>query len=186
LLERLKQLDTQATALEPARALESGDWSRLLVNGTECTRLECPRFPKVAGRVRLTYLSDKWLPQTRIMDASSGTAARPETVAWVQGACGKPEFHVQAQGFHDKRAFFGLACEKPAVAAPAPGSGPTLNRAPTPEAPVFTQALSAPAPRPIYESKWFWVGAGAVAIAAIAIIAHQNQPHEEREPTTTY
>ena len=69
----------------------------MLINGVVCQPLACPEFPQSVLPVRVTFLSDKWLPQTVQAPLAEIARVRPERTAWMQGPCGQPEYHPRAQ-----------------------------------------------------------------------------------------
>lgn len=147
-------------------------WTTILINGRVCTRNVC-QIENDDGRIRVTWLSDKWMPHTALIRMREVTSYRPPRKAWLEGTCAHPAFSGQAEVLGDVEPFFGFGC----VAAPVSLAGAAL-----------THELSLPkTPEPaasLYKSKWLWLGLGAIVTAAV--IADQNKKKEDREPTTTY
>jgi len=127
--------------------------------------------------VRLTFLSDQWLPFTTELSGEDVASLQPRRVAWFSGGCGKPEFHKAAGDIPSKKAFWNLECEgEPRPLALAPQPLPLQDAVPKVE---FREPG-----KPFYKNKWLWVGVGLVTAAIIVI---QSQKKDEKtEPTTTY
>jgi hypothetical protein len=182
LIERRNEIAAQVPKRDLAQHLRGAGWSEILVNGQACGRNDCSAWPVYPGPVRLTVLSDQWLPQTRTMDVSELERWSPATTTWVSGTCRLEQFHAAAEKFTNKKVFWSLSCEKPGVTAvelsPPPAVAPAL--------PLVTESAPAPVekPRAFYQSGWFWAGVGAVVtVVAVGAASH---PHDSKEPTTSY
>ena len=182
LLQRRKELATYPQMLALSRLHLSAEWARILINGQPCGKKDCGLWPKDV-RLRVTVLSNQWLPQSRTIEARRFAEYQPEAIPWVEGACNTNHWHPETERFADRMAFWSIECAAPvadsfnlsAVAPPttAPDAVPKLQEAPAPEY------------RPFYKSTWFWVGAGVVTAAVIVGIASQH-PREVKQTTTTY
>lgn len=177
LLNKFKQLNRELPRVQvPERWFDEG-WSVILFNGVPCTRLSCQGPPAVPAEVRITFVSDQWLPFTIQTHTSEITDLQPKRIAWVGGSCEKPQFHNRAD-WKDKKAFWNMDCEAPgktaiAVSVPAPSAKEDFPAMPIREkSPEF------------YKSKWFWAAAGV--LTAAVLIAGSQKHKQEKEPTTTY
>lgn len=177
LVTRRRELSEQVPAgpINPSK-LAAG-WNEVLINGQRCMRRDCENWTRYPGKVRVTFLSDRWLPQTTITDAQEISSLNPKTIAWAEGSCASPHPHAQAKELAANRVFWDLECDRPKtveenfkpVAQAVPGAVPAIT---------FEAK-----PTPILKSKWFWAGVG---IVAAVLIVRGSQKHESRETTTSY
>lgn len=188
ILRRFEQLRAQAPSWKAEAAIDS-EWSRALINGVPCSLQDCPRFPNLPVRVRVTFLSDKWQPQTVQTELSALASVKPDRVAWVKGNCEHTEFSELANPIADKKAFYSLACEKKAaISTEAPSQIVDLKpRAPNPPEPIWGQTAPSTRPdaKPFYRRAWFWAGLGGVILAG-AVLANQKRGKDETQTSTTY
>ncbi len=153
------------------------DWSRILVNGQVCTLNPCRLKADSSTAVRVTWLSDRWLPVSKVTLLEQVERIQPDRRAWLGGRCDSPKWSEESGVLGRRVAFFGLEC------APA---GETR----TAERPPVTTAASGPAwpksppekERPFYKSPWRWIGVGTLA----AIVVASSHKPKDKEPTTTY
>jgi hypothetical protein len=178
LLERREELrKTSPRAQIPAQWFVDG-WTVVLINGVACTADKCSAPFESSPHLRVTFLSDQWLPYTKEIKGSDFAELQPRQTAWLTGACGKSEFHKLAASVSEKKGFWGLNCEAPA-----------RKLALQPQTQVQPETL----PRlefkekstPLYKNKWLWMGVGLVT-AAIIVSQTQKKKEEKTEPTTTY
>jgi hypothetical protein len=149
------------------------DWPLLLIGGRTCTKGSCP-VEVGDGRIRVTWLSDKFQPHTSMMRARELLGYKPPQTPWFEGACGQEtRFSEQARFLGDAEPFFGFNCGSAMTRPFRPNPASDLL---IPEPPKPTAAF--------YKSKWLWAGVGAVVTAVL--IASQNKRKTERESTTTY
>ncbi|MBX3022566.1 MAG: hypothetical protein KF799_12915 [Bdellovibrionales bacterium] len=176
LVAQLKRLRAEVPSVQPRRLVDFNEWTLVLINGVSCSPSACPEFSDLPLTVRVTFVSDRWLPQTLHLPLSDLGKAQPERLAWLEGACGAPRFHPKTETLGTKLAFWGLNCD---------GVNPIVPLAPTP-----TLALPEnvkPAATPFYKNKWVWAGLGL--ITAALVISQQQQRDsvkEERQTSTTY
>lgn len=179
LWERFARMRAEAPRLRPVKVLAYGEWTELLINGMSCTRAKCPEFASTPRPVRVTFVSNRWLPQTLTLSLSEIERASPPRQPLLIGSCGNPQFHPGTEWMQDKLPFWSLECEgkRNEIKRPVPGEAATLPVLALPEEPR-------PARKSWLESKWFWAGVGVIATA---MIIENNRPRrEERVPTTTY
>lgn len=178
LMARRLEMAQQLPRKTLSKRLLIAGWSDVLINGHHCQKPDCGNWPLYPGKVRITALSDQWLPQSRVLDLTEFEQFSPPTIAWVEGRCGDSHLNAEAERFQSKKVFWTLECEKlsgPAVA---------LNFKPVANAPADLPTFFAPAKSPpLYQSKWFWAGVGTVV--AILVI-NSTQKKETKEPSTTY
>jgi hypothetical protein len=149
------------------------DWPMLLIGGRTCTKDSCP-VEVGDGRIRVTWLSDKFQPHTSLIRARELSGYKPPQTPWFKGSCGQEtRFSEQARFLGDAEPFFGFSCGSAPTRPLRPDPGSDL---PLPEPPKPAAAF--------YKSKWLWAGVGAVITAAL--ITSQNKKKTERESTTTY
>lgn len=172
LLLRRRELSRQATVKVVSKV--PAGWNDLLVNGRSCAGTDCKLLS--LGKVRVTLLSDQWLPHTEILDINEIDRLAPAPVALVRGACGQEDFHAETAKYPVRKAFWNLDCEERVGASRKLKLTPQLN------ASIFTPA---PGPVKFYQSKWFWIGAGGVVVIAAVVIAN-SQRHEVRDTSTSY
>jgi len=55
--------------------------------------------------VRVTVLSDQWLPQTSVLDLAEIDRFTPATVAWAEGGCDNPVLARETNRFATKKYF---------------------------------------------------------------------------------
>lgn len=148
-------------------------WTVVLINGRACRSSQCLKLPATSTPVRVTYLSEQWVPYTKVISAREAGGLKPKRVAWYEGLCGSVKFHPEVQTLGERRTL----CERvpgelnlnPRARATAGGEVPRLD--------LKTKDV------PFYKNGWFWTGVGVAVLAAIVI---NQRTHEEREPTTTY
>jgi hypothetical protein len=159
----------------PARSWRPPEgWTAVLINGQPCRELDCGRWETVAEKLRVTFLSDRWLPQTLFVRGPELSRLHPETIPWVSGDCESPQVHARVHEFTSYKIFWNLQCEaKPQARV----------RDREPAALQLPAAPSAPTSTPLYRNKWLWAGVGLVVAA---LVIHETQRHESREPTTSY
>lgn len=154
-------------------------WNTVLINGIPCTKTSCQGWPMISEKVRLSFLSDQWIPQSKLVDGSELSSAKVPRIAWVDGSCARSEFHQDASALPDKKAFWGAACDRPPlVQAQQLNLQPVASNEPIPK---MTIKEKAPA---FYKSKWFWIGVGVVT--AGIVIASSQKKDDKKEPSTTY
>lgn len=157
------------------------DWSRVLFNGQICTQNPCRIRADRTSVVRITWLSDRWLPVTKFTLIEQAERIEPDRRAWLAGRCEEPKWSEESEKFASRQAFFGLECTRATVARAARDLNfqPSAAAAsPTwPEPPKKTD-------RPIYKSPWLWLGVGA--LAAIVVANNPKSKDKDKEPSTTY
>lgn len=197
LLKRFTQIADTSKPIEPNSLLGSGLWREVLINGQVCTRTNCRFRMQTQVPVRLTYLSDKWRPQTKVMTLAEQNPSAVQRQALVTGQCSDFKFdnHL-AQRNAKLLPFFALTCPPALKTEQAPNLQIVSEESspPNPTHALEAGLNSTVQPREVqsgrfYQSKWFWIGLGSVVTAAI-IIQNQQQrsqpPEEQRVPTTTY
>jgi len=150
------------------------DWSAVLINGKICTAESCARVPSLDIPVRVTWLSDKWQPQSFAIPVDKLPRRTVPNIAWVSGTCEEPKFAPATKPFSAPKAFFGLECSQPKK---------VINLQPVARADGLTMFNPPKRDRPIYKSPWLWAGVGTAI--AILVVNSQKQS-EKKEPTTTY
>ena len=178
LLQRRAQLLKSGTVI--SRGSFSSGWTQILINGQSCGATLCGQWSKTAGPVRVTFVSDQWLPQTQVVDITKVQSLRPPMVAWAEGNCQKTRYSKAAEGLNRKRVFWGLDCDKGEVQMQAlrlsPAPIPVAKNS-LPTMPIKNES------KPFYKSGWFW---GGVGVVAAFIVIKNSQQKSEKEPTTTY
>ncbi len=171
LLKARAQLESEIPKIEiPARWFGDG-WTVVLINGKPCRQDACAPIPRVSTPVRVTLLSEQWVPVTAIVKAGEISDIRPKRVAWYEGACGKERFHPAAQSLGERRTL----CESP---------GRALNLNPVARAGGEVPRMEIREKGdPFYSNPWFWTGVGVV-VAAVVISSARDR--DGKEPTTTY
>lgn len=150
------------------------DWPVVLINGRVCSQTKCA-VEVSNNRLRVTWLSQKFQPQSAVIRAQDVRGFRPRQRPWLGGSCAQIEWSEEARQLGDGEPFFGFQCGSDKNSLHPTKESQSL---PWPEAPA-PMAKTA-----FYKSKWLWIGIGAVVTAAV--IASQNKGKEEREPSTTY
>jgi hypothetical protein len=177
LLLRREELRKEIPSKIISRRLLGAGWNQVLINGVACGARDCGQWPRTPGRVRVTFLSDQWVPQTMTAESDELERLTPREIAWVEGGCSRTQWSQQAERIPAKRAFFSLECDKPELPI-------ALNLKPTaaaaPAIPALSVTTSSP---PLYENKWLWIGVGTV-LAVVLVAASQKKV--SRETTTTY
>ncbi|MGZ3721305.1 MAG: hypothetical protein ACXVA9_00160 [Bdellovibrionales bacterium] len=176
LLARRTELLQSLPKKDVARRMLGLGWSHILINGQICKKGDCTAWPLYPGQVRMTVLSDQWLPQTMVFDLAEIDHLTPSQFAWAEGNCENEKLARETAGFADKKVFWGLNCAKPEVAV-------NLKPSIVPQQPLPLFTTAAPKSAPIYHSKWFW--AGVTAAVAVIVIA-SSKKKETKEPSTTY
>lgn len=156
------------------------DWTRVLINGRSCTRNPCRVTMEKQARVRVTWVSDVWVPFTRITRVDQIESAIADKRPWLKGSCAQLEWTRDAEEFSSRVGFFSLACAQRSLAGL---DEKRLTPLPTPAAPLPWRNPQPKSDRPLYKSVWLWLGVGT--LAAI-VVAHNQKSKETREPTTTY
>ncbi len=151
------------------------EWPLILVNGQRCTRKVCDGF-SVYKHVRITWLSNIWLPYSATLRVDDVLRHRPKKIPWVSGNCDHFELHKRSKDFIQTQPFFNFACEdkknyRISLNSQNSDNLPSLNME------IKTKTLD------FYQSTWFWAGIGTV-LAAFVVHSHQRQGHQE--PTTIY
>lgn len=156
-------------------------WTHVMINGQACDANQCGKWPKLAGKVRVTFISDQYQPQVIIADISKVEGLRPKTVALAEGNCQKTRYSEAAEAIGRKRVFWGLDCDKKEAVAmklsPGSSAAPVANTSTLPSFPKDDQ-------KPFYKNAWFWAGVGGAVVAFIVI--SNSQQKSEKETTTTY
>jgi len=182
IMERLEALRREVPKRKWLQDLPTS-WSAVLINGAACTLESCHEVPRLPYPVRITFLSDQWLPQSRVLTGTEDW--RPAEVPWVHGNCQHPEFaQTPSRGRATRRmAFFDLNCEREKRAS-------LYNFKPSP-LPIVQDEVRPPldttttrTTKAFYKSKWFYVGIGAVTITALVLFNQKER--ERRDPSTTY
>lgn len=184
LFAQLERLRKESPKMNPGALYDSTEWTRILVNGNSCSRHACAEMPNLPGTVRVTFLSDRWLPQTLFMSLSDLPKAAPERIAWLQGSCGSPVFHAKSQKLGTKSAFWSLNCDQPGLPASSGLNLQPVARAPGPDALVLPEPMKEQR-TPFYKNKWVWAGVGVVAAVVIASSLSKKKASEEERVTTT-
>jgi hypothetical protein len=176
LLLRREELILRLARRSLSRRFLTAAWSQVLLNGRACEKDDCGSWP-VGGKLRVTVLSDEFLPQSKMIAVADFEHFHPAAVPWVEGVCSDPHWNHLAEIYPDKKAFWSLDCERPPAALQL---SPRL-----PEHLALLAPMSEPHDsKPFYHSTWFWVGAGLVS-TALVVVATQH-PREEHQSTTTY
>lgn len=174
LLARRSELLAHIQKISKMERLFALGWNAILVNGEVCDRSNCPAWPLLKERVRVTYLSDRWLPQTVNLNLTEIERYTPRATAQVSGECGHDQVHATVD-HPDRKVFWSLECDLPTQ---------KLNLLP-----ITRSGFNARPPEeksggiPFYKSKWFWAIVGGAVTAAIVVNA---QKKETKEPTTSY
>ncbi len=158
-------------------------WNALLVNGTFCDE-DCPPLYNVEGKVRLTYLSNRWLPYTVEAVPNQYPPVLPK-IAWVNGSCGGTRYHAEVSRAESYKAFWSEDCSLLPARAVITQNSPAAAQ----PAAEFQGLLAAPLPpkrESVLRNKWFWIAVGGVALAALALSNNQEKRDDRQIPTTTY
>ncbi len=157
------------------------EWNKILLNGVPCEKNPCS-VPGGAGdaSVRVTWLSDRWLPFSSVAPISQIARVVPARRPWLEGRCLEPVIAQEAHAhFAAAKPFFGLECEEKQGRSLA-----LANLTPRPSSsPPFIVPPPAPG-KPLYKSPWLWLGVGAVVAAIVA--NNSNKQEKEKQPVTTY
>ena len=154
------------------RAFADG-WTVVLINGRACRSGKCLEVPATSTPVRVTYLSEQWVPYSKVISAREAGGLKPKRVAWYEGSCGSVKFHPEVQTLGERRTL----CERVTGEL---NLSPRARVVAGSEVPRFDMKKK---DVPFYKNGWFWTGVGAAVVAVIVI---NQRTHEEREPTTTY
>lgn len=175
LLARRQELARQLRQIKITRDGLNPGWTEILINGEPCNRLDCGNWPHVAGLVRVTVLSDRWIPQTRMMSTSDLAKFAPPAIEWATGNCESSEWNTKAARFLSKKIFWSPECEQRKAA---------LNLKPVPTSTESIPMVTMPTHKTtLLESKWLWAG---VVTAIAVILVRGSQSHESKQTTTTY
>lgn len=177
LLVRRKQLSQDLPRQLISRKNWAPEWTQVLINGQPCGHQDCGQWLRLAGRVRVTFLSDKWMPQSLIVNSSDLLRLHPREIVWAEGGCGQVRWHDGTP--HNRKIFWNLECDKttlPITLNIMPATGAEAEAVPT-------LALQ-PERKAFYKSPWFWAGVGTAVVVAVVIASSKSK--EKREPTTSY
>lgn len=172
----LRQREILAGELPRVKISESAfaeGWTAVLINGRVCRSAECLELPATSTEVRVTYLSEQWVPYSKVISAREAGELKPKRVAWYEGACGSLKFHPEVQTLGERR----TVCERGTA---------ELNLVPRARVQAGNEVPRLDLKQkdvPFYKNGWFWTGVGVAVVAAIVI---NSRTQEDREPTTTY
>lgn len=174
LLQRLYRLRKDVPTLHAAEILQKTGWDKILIDGLACSRDHCPSFPGLPLVARITFLSNRWKPQTLKIPLSQLQDHSPDQMALLGGNCGSPQWSADATEIPHKAPFFGLNC----------AASSSLNLKPS--LPIEQIQVASPSKdaKPFYRNPWFWAGVGGAVLVAIALGAQDHG--SETHPTTTY
>jgi hypothetical protein len=176
LLTRRAELAKSLPRKNLARKFLSAGWSAVLLNGQVCENHICEAWPLSPGKVRLTLLSDQWQSQSTWIDPADIERFSPRSQPLAEGSCEAPRLSKVATKMADVKVFWGLNCQPE-------NSAIHLNPRADAASPSPLFASEAPQPRPLLQSKWFWIG---VAATVAVIVVANSQKKESQETTTTY
>ncbi len=176
LVARRLELSRQIPEIDIQRTDYASGWSEVLVNGQRCLRTGCDHWTRYPGKVRVTFVSNRWLPQTLLVDSQELSSLAPKTISWAEGSCEKPRPSEKAKEFSSSKIFWNLECDKPAITVDSLRPQPSVQ----PALPLMKLNPQSP---PIYKSKLFW---GGVGLVAALILVRNSQKRDVRETTTSY
>jgi hypothetical protein len=153
-------------------------WTMVLVNGRPCRPGKCYELPATSTPVRVTYLSDQWIPFTATVPAREAGSVKPKRVAWYEGSCGDLKFHPEVRALGARR----TVCERPARELNLRPSSGVIAKTGQDGGEIARLDLKR-REAPFYKNPWFWTGVGVAVVAALVV---NSRTHEEKEPTTTY
>lgn len=176
LVTRRLELSREVPGLDIPRTSYASGWNEVLINGQRCLRTGCDQWTRYPGKVRVTFVSNRWLPQTLLVDSQELTNLAPKTINWAEGSCEKPRANEKATEFLTSKIFWDLECEK----APLPLANfkPLLPAQPS----LTLMKMNSQSPS-LYKSKLFW---GGVGLVAALILVRNAQKRDVRETTTSY
>lgn len=182
LIRKYNQLKLEIPRQQISPGFFADGWSVILVNGQACSKSACENIPQLANQVRVTFLSEQWVPVTVDVPALEINRASPSRTPWLSGSCEKTIYHPETDFAAEKKSFWSFNCGAPS----APARTKPINFLPVSHAdPIVAKVEMDMRPRPFYKSPWFWGGVGALVIAAV-VLSTKKQQDRGREPTTTY
>jgi hypothetical protein len=179
IVRRYSQLKSEIPRQQISPGFFADGWSTVLIDGKPCTKAACEGIPLLSNEVRVTFISDQWIPVSETVPASEINRSSPHRTAWVSGDCDHSAFHSQANFVQDKKAFWALNCGTATAAKPK-----SINFQPISHADPMVPHIEMEAnKRPFYKSPWLWATIGTVVVTAIIL---STQKSERKEPSTTY
>lgn len=162
----VKALNETKKSLETidVRKLTNSDRPVLLINGRVCTREACTKIlANPTMKVRLTWLSNKWQPATKVVSLSSAQIPL-EKAAWTDNACRESYQGLLCQTFHSK--------------------SQKIDFKPRPIRPQDIATFrTTSTKRPVWKSPWLWAGVG---LAVALVVANEQKKSNDKESSTTY
>jgi hypothetical protein len=173
LLKQRTQLEQEIPKVEVPRQWFEDGWTVVLINGQACRADNCEPIAASNGSIRVTLLSEQWIPVTAEVRAADLAGFKAKRVAWYEGTCGSEKFNPAASSLGERRTL----CDQP------PGRALNLNPVASSRPDDVPRFKIKEKADPFYKNPWFWGGVGAVVVA-VAIASSQNK--DGKEPTTTY
>jgi hypothetical protein len=184
LLARFNSLRSQIAFVEVDLSRFKNDYQLILVNGERIPLRENTKVLVPANaKVKVTFLSNRFRPETMLMKGADLASVKPERDLWVSGDCAHSKVGWSKLTF-DSKAFFSVACNTPLQ--------PVSIDATVQEKKLPDHLIEEPATPPssfakaaFYERTWFWVGVGAVVATTVAISLANQKPATRSHPITT-
>ena len=150
-------------------------WKEVLINGTACTSEACNISANLNEKVRATFLSNRFLPQTLFLKVSDIAKTNPPKKPWFDNPCEPLPEQTEQVLKGQKDLFPEPICEKAEVPL---ALQPRLATNPMPAADKNTSDE-----RQFYQSYWFWSLTGVLLAAVSYEYTHDDR---DRRPHTTY
>ncbi len=199
LVAQFEQIRAESAKLRlPTKHFHGFQW--VFVNGTPIRLADKTSINIPDQTVRLTFISSRYRPVTRVLPARVALRFSPQRVPWVSGTCKSPLWSSYPTSSHVKlAALFADSCVAvrgqtyPIYPLGSPKAKVALTDSPSSSlasnwgAPSITSEIPKLSSNsvPFYKRGWFWIAAGAVA-GAIVYSRYQTSIANSGPPTTTH
>lgn len=162
-------------------------FDKILINGLPYEIANAAPISLPDAMVRITYLSSKYAPISRVINAREIKNLKPTMQTLVSGSCENPELNL-ALGFdlniNDVGLVYSQNCVTPVKRAVTVGGASSLSRTNNLADPINAIEVSSSVEThtAFYRKPWFWVGATAV----IGAVVFSLQPRGETSPPPSH
>lgn len=182
LVSQFQALKSKAARFEWHLSSSANGFSIAIVNGKRVSIRGTVTL--VAGPNRVTLLSAKYQPVTRVLEARELAKAEIPRIPWIEGTCDNPQWRMTKETFGPQvhyKAFLNEDCLIEPTLSLAEMA--RLSDSPSDKETGFSSLKSiseAKKPSKFWQSKWFWIGVAGVASAALVYQQSQNRSEPTR------
>jgi hypothetical protein len=182
LLQLYESMKKKQNLVEISTELMNG-FSQVLINGTEI-RIGSAQVLKISdGIKRVTFISSRYQPVTRVVEARSIVDLRPEKKPLVEGDCLSARLSPYADKMlssETSKIIFSDRCNALATTLPLQSLKPQIKDFSADE--TIENRIETRHPPKFYEKSSFWIST-ALATALIVTLQHSLQKDDSDRPT---